>query len=71
VVEVLFLLETDHVRDSFECREDRANGVACIALWTYWVVEEGVVVKIYICIDLIILMLDTTDEKKLGRDHHG
>jgi hypothetical protein len=50
VVGVLFLLENDHVRDSFECREDRANGVACIALWTYWVVEEGVVVKIYIYI---------------------
>jgi hypothetical protein len=47
VVGVLFLLETDHVRDSFECREDRANGVACIALWMYRVVEEGVLVIKY------------------------
>jgi hypothetical protein len=57
VVGVLFLLENDHVRDSFECREDRANGVACIALWTYWVVEEGVVVKIYIYIYIYVLIL--------------
>jgi hypothetical protein len=47
VVEV-FLLETDHVRDSFECREDRANGVACIALWMYCVVEQGIGVVIYV-----------------------
>jgi hypothetical protein len=47
VVEVLFLLENDHVRDSFECREDRANGVACIALWMYRVVKKGVLVTIY------------------------
>jgi hypothetical protein len=48
VVEVLFLVETDHVRDSFECREDRANGVACIALRMYRVVEEGIGVVIYV-----------------------
>lgn len=37
--------ERVHGRDSFECREDRANGVACIALWMYCV-EEGVLVII-------------------------
>jgi hypothetical protein len=42
-----------------------------IGLWKRGSLLRYIYIYIYICIDLIILMLDTTDEKKLGRDHHG